>query len=67
MLKKTLPLAAAVALALSTAIAPVNLLEKPGGCPQEVYEVMLMCWADEPKDRATFERLQDVLSLLIQK
>ena len=43
------------------------LLEKPGGCPQEVYEVMLMCWAEEPKDRATFERLQDVLSLLIQK
>ena len=43
------------------------LLEKPGGCPQEVYEVMLMCWAEKPKDRATFERLQDVLSLLIQK
>ena len=41
-----------------------TLLEKPGGCPQEVYEVMLMCWAEEPKDRATFERLQDVLSLL---
>ena len=28
-----------------------TLLEKPGGCPQEVYEVMLMCWAEEPKDR----------------
>ena len=44
-----------------------TLLEKPGGCPQEVYEVMLMCWEEEPKDRATFERLQDVLSLLTLK
>ena len=44
-----------------------TLLEKPGGCPQEVYEVMLMCWVEEPKDRATFERLQDVLSLLVLK
>ena len=43
------------------------LLEKPGSCPQEVYEVMLMCWAEKPKDRATFERLQDVLSLLTLK
>ena len=42
------------------------LLEKPGGCPQEVYEVMLMCWAEEPEDRATFERLQDVLSLMVK-
>ena len=31
-----------------------TLLEKPENCPQEVYDVMVMCWAEESKDRATF-------------
>ena len=40
------------------------LLEKPPNCPQEVHDVMLKCWASDPKERATFEELHEALSSL---
>ena len=42
-----------------------KLLERPKDCPQEVYDMMLMCWAMEPADRANFEKLYDNLSSLV--
>ena len=42
-----------------------TLLEKPENCPQEVYDVMVMCWAEESKDRATFGELHDALLSLV--
>ena len=41
-----------------------TLLEKPPYCPQEVHDVMLKCWASDPKERATFEELHEALSSL---
>ncbi len=32
-------------------------LEKPKYCPQEVYDIMLMCWKEDPKERASFDEL----------
>ena len=41
-----------------------QLLKKPKDCPDNVYEVMMLCWEEEPKDRATFEKLHETLSSL---
>ena len=41
-----------------------KLLQKPKDCPQGVYDVMLQCWKENPKERATFEKLHNALSLL---
>ena len=41
-----------------------KLLRKPKDCPQGVYDVMLQCWKEDPKERATFEKLHYALSLL---
>ena len=41
-----------------------QLLKKPKDCPDDVYEVMMLCWEEEPKDRATFEKLHETLSSL---
>ena len=41
-----------------------KLLRKPKDCPQGVYDVMLQCWKENPKERATFEKLYNSLSLL---
>ena len=38
-----------------------QLLERSDDCPPEVYDVMLMCWKEEPSDRETFETLHDKL------
>ena len=43
-----------------------KLLERPKDCPQDVYSVMLMCWAMEPSDRATFDTLHESLTALVQ-
>ena len=40
------------------------ILEKPKDCPQEVYDIMLMCWKEDPKARATFDKLHSLLLLL---
>eukprot|EP00118_Oscarella_pearsei_P023520 m.282502 g.282502 ORF g.282502 m.282502 type:complete len:1292 (+) comp40657_c0_seq3:71-3946(+) len=34
-----------------------NRLEKPDACPQEVYNLMLQCWATEPDDRPSFSEV----------
>ena len=33
----------------------------PNGCPPEVYQLMLQCWAEAPKDRPDFAFLRAVL------
>ena len=38
------------------------LLQQPRHCPDDVYEVMLKCWAKNPKDRATFGKLYTMLT-----
>ena len=40
------------------------LLQQPKHCPDDVYTLMLKCWAADPKDRATFYALYVALSQL---
>ncbi|XP_038207977.1 tyrosine-protein kinase Shark isoform X1 [Zerene cesonia] len=37
-------------------------LERPDDCPDEIYQVMLDCWAYTPDARPTFSKLVDVFS-----
>ncbi len=37
------------------------ILEKPKDCPQEVYDIMLMCWKEDPIERATFDKIHSLL------
>ena len=39
-----------------------KLLVKPYMCPLKVYETMLKCWAHNPKQRAAFDRLFQLLT-----
>lgn len=34
----------------------------PDSCPDELYEIMSMCWKQKPEDRPTFEFLQNTLN-----
>uniref|UniRef100_A0A7N9ATI5 Tyrosine-protein kinase n=1 Tax=Mastacembelus armatus TaxID=205130 RepID=A0A7N9ATI5_9TELE len=34
----------------------------PENCPNELYEIMMMCWRQKPEDRPTFEFLQNTLN-----
>ncbi|XP_038134810.1 tyrosine kinase, non-receptor, 2b isoform X3 [Cyprinodon tularosa] len=36
-------------------------LQKPEDCPQDIYNVMLQCWAQKPGDRPTFVNLREFL------
>ncbi|XP_075928957.1 activated CDC42 kinase 1 isoform X2 [Petromyzon marinus] len=36
-------------------------LPKPEDCPQDIYNVLLQCWAHRPGDRPTFMALKDFL------
>ena len=38
-----------------------TLLAKPANCPANVYDIMLMCWKQEPKSRASFNTLFETL------
>ena len=39
-----------------------KLLVKPDMCPLEVYKIMLECWAHDLEQRATFEKLFQLLT-----
>ena len=39
-----------------------TLLAKPDMCPLEVYKIMLECWAHNSNERATFEKLFQLLT-----
>ena len=41
-----------------------TLLQQPEHCPDNVFEVIMKCWAREPRDRATFDELYAALSQL---
>lgn len=36
-------------------------LPKPEDCPQDIYNVVLQCWAQKPDDRPTFVALREFL------
>lgn len=36
-------------------------LSRPEDCPQDIYNVMVQCWAHKPEDRPTFVALRDFL------
>ena len=38
------------------------LLQQPEHCPDDVYRVMMSCWAHDAKDRATFSELYTALA-----
>ena len=40
-----------------------TLLEQPPECPKEVYDVMKACWAHDPAQRSTFDKLYEMLSV----
>ncbi|XP_061602384.1 tyrosine-protein kinase Blk [Cololabis saira] len=37
-------------------------MPRPEGCPEELYDIMMMCWKQKPEDRPTFEFLQNTLN-----
>ncbi|TRY70427.1 hypothetical protein TCAL_09298 [Tigriopus californicus] len=37
-------------------------LHQPDGCPNDIYEILVQCWAKSPTDRPTFEALKDFLT-----
>ncbi|KAK2142276.1 hypothetical protein LSH36_978g00013 [Paralvinella palmiformis] len=37
------------------------LLQKPNGCPETLYHVMLGCWRRDPQERFSFERIHNLL------
>ncbi|GMR51921.1 hypothetical protein PMAYCL1PPCAC_22116, partial [Pristionchus mayeri] len=41
-------------------------MERPDNCSEELYEVMLHCWAENPSDRPTFTQLRKRLGVLLE-
>ncbi|XP_038066655.1 angiopoietin-1 receptor-like [Patiria miniata] len=39
-------------------------MPKPSNCDSEMYELMLQCWKEDPKDRPPFKRLASVLGTM---
>lgn len=39
-------------------------LEMPPGCPPEIWNLMKICWAENPKDRPTFSEINEDLEKL---
>jgi len=40
-------------------------LPKPKDCPDELYNIMLLCWKDSPKDRPSFEDLYKIIEKVV--
>eukprot|EP00051_Salpingoeca_urceolata_P024765 m.437758 g.437758 ORF g.437758 m.437758 type:complete len:439 (+) comp20273_c1_seq36:4204-5520(+) len=38
------------------------LLPEPEGCPKDIYDVMVQCWALDPKNRPSFQRIKTILT-----
>lgn len=41
-------------------------MERPAGCPANVYELMMQCWQWEPQDRPTFKQIHHSLENMFQ-
>ncbi|XP_066981585.1 proto-oncogene tyrosine-protein kinase receptor Ret-like isoform X1 [Macrobrachium rosenbergii] len=41
-------------------------MERPENCSQELYDVMLQCWAEDPNRRPCFQDLTDIFEGMIQ-
>lgn len=39
-------------------------LEMPPGCPPEIWNLMKICWAENPKERPTFSEINEKLEKL---
>ncbi|XP_059508689.1 tyrosine-protein kinase HCK-like isoform X3 [Stegostoma tigrinum] len=39
-------------------------MQRPVGCPEKLYHVMLMCWEEDPCSRPSFQLLRDLLQNL---
>ncbi|XP_051501869.1 tyrosine-protein kinase SRK2-like [Myxocyprinus asiaticus] len=42
-------------------------MERPPGCPEALYDIMLLCWRSKPEERPTFTELKEKLMALIQE
>ena len=40
-------------------VANGHRLPKPKECPEAIYEIMQICWSEEPSDRPKFSALAD--------
>ncbi|XP_033732015.1 tyrosine-protein kinase Abl-like isoform X2 [Pecten maximus] len=42
-------------------------MDRPAGCPANVYELMMRCWHWDPKDRPTFKDIHNSLEHMFEK
>uniref|UniRef100_A0A671MZD4 non-specific protein-tyrosine kinase n=1 Tax=Sinocyclocheilus anshuiensis TaxID=1608454 RepID=A0A671MZD4_9TELE len=42
-------------------------MERPAGCPEALYDIMLLCWRSNPEERPTFTELREKLMALIHE
>lgn len=42
-------------------------MPSPSGCPENLYSIMLECWNENPDERPTFRRLQEMLNHYLQE
>lgn len=42
-------------------------MDRPAGCPANVYELMMKCWQWDPKDRPTFQEIHNSLEHMFDK
>jgi hypothetical protein len=44
-----------------------RLLHPGEGCPNELYEIMLTCWEENPETRPTFNQLYNTIQFVVQE
>ncbi|KAJ8026007.1 Fibroblast growth factor receptor [Holothuria leucospilota] len=42
-------------------------MEQPQNCPDDIYELMLTCWREEPNNRPTFQAIKEQLDDMLVK